>query len=254
MATVTATGQTKFQVGFAPLLEGFTYVPFDNISALSDAITDKTCGVMLEPIQGEGGIKIPDDKYLSLVRRICDEKGILMILDEIQVGMGRTGTLFAYEHYKVQPDSVTLAKAVGNGFPIGVMMATDRVASAFQPGSHASTFGGNPLAMAAALATLETIMKDGILENVRKMGSYFMTRLHELKKRSSIVKEIRGRGLIIGMEIGIEGSQIVNACMDRGLLINCTSGNVLRFVPPLTITEKDVDAAVAILGEVIVDK
>ena len=254
MATVTATGQTKFQVGFAPLLEGFTYVPFDDISALSDAITDKTCGVMLEPIQGEGGIKIPDDKYLSLVRKVCDEKGILMILDEIQVGMGRTGTLFAYEHYKVKPDIVTLAKAVGNGFPIGVMMATDRVASAFQPGSHASTFGGNPLAMAAALATLETIMKDGILENVRKMGSYFMTRLHELKKRSSIVKEIRGRGLIIGMEIGIEGSQIVNACMDRGLLINCTSGNVLRFVPPLTITEKDVDAAVAILGEVIIDK
>ncbi len=254
MATVTATGQTKFQVGFAPLLEGFTYVPFDDISALSDAITDKTCGVMLEPIQGEGGIKIPDDKYLSSVRKICDEKGILMILDEIQVGMGRTGTLFAYEHYKVKPDIVTLAKAVGNGFPIGVMMATDRVASAFQPGSHASTFGGNPLAMTAALATLETIMKDGILENVRKMGSYFMTRLHELKKRSSIVKEIRGRGLIIGMEISIEGSQIVNACMDRGLLINCTSGNVLRFVPPLTITEKDVDAAVAILGEVIKDR
>jgi predicted acetylornithine/succinylornithine family transaminase len=251
MATVTATGQTKFQVGFAPLLEGFKYVPFDNISALRDAITDKTCGVMLEPIQGEGGIKIPDDKYLTEVRKICDEKGILMILDEIQVGMGRTGTLFAYEHYKVKPDIVTLAKAVGNGFPIGVMMATDRVASAFQPGSHASTFGGNPLAMAAALATLETIMKDGILENVGKVGSYFIKRLHELKNRSSIVKEIRGRGLIIGMEISIEGSQIVNACMDRGLLINCTGGNVLRFVPPLTITEKDVNAAVAILGEVL---
>jgi len=251
MATVTATGQTKFQVGFAPLLEGFTYVPFDDISALSDAITDKTCGVMLEPIQGEGGIKIPDDKYLSSVRKICDEKGILMILDEIQVGMGRTGTLFAYEYYKVKPDIVTLAKAVGNGFPIGVMMATDRVASAFQPGNHASTFGGNPLAMAAALATLETIMKDGILENVRKVGSYFIKKLHELKSRSSIVKEIRGRGLIIGMEISIDGPQIVNACMDRGLLNNCTSGNVLRFVPPLTITEKDVDAAVAILGEVI---
>lgn len=254
MATVTATGQTKFQVGFAPLLEGFKYVPFDNISALSDAITDKTCGVMLEPIQGEGGVKIPDDKYLSEVRRICDEKGILMILDEIQVGMGRTGTLFAYEHYKVKPDIVTLAKAVGNGFPIGVMMATDRVASAFQPGSHASTFGGNPLAMAAALATLETIMNDGILENVRKVGAYFIKRLHEMKNKSSIIKDIRGRGLIIGIEISIEGSQIVNACMDRGLLINCVGGNVLRFVPPLTITEKDVNAAVAILGEVIMDK
>ena len=254
MATVTATGQTKFQVGFAPLLEGFKYVPFDNISALSDAITDKTCGVMLEPIQGEGGVKIPDDKYLSEVRRICDEKGILMILDEIQVGMGRTGTLFAYEHYKVKPDIVTLAKAVGNGFPIGVMMATDRVASAFQPGSHASTFGGNPLAMAAALATLETIMNDGILENVGKVGAYFIKRLHEMKNKSSIIKDIRGRGLIIGIEISIEGSQIVNACMDRGLLINCVGGNVLRFVPPLTITEKDVNAAVAILGEVIRDK
>jgi acetylornithine/N-succinyldiaminopimelate aminotransferase len=254
MATVTATGQTKFQVGFAPLLEGFNYVPFDDISALSDAITDKTCGVMLEPIQGEGGVRIPDDKYLSGVRKICDEKGMLMILDEIQVGMGRTGTLFAYEHYNVEPDIVTLAKAVGNGFPIGVMMATDRVASAFQPGNHASTFGGNPLAMAAALATMETILKDGILENVRKIGAYFIKRLKELKSRSSIIKEIRGRGLIIGIEISIDGSQIVNACMDRGLLINCTGGSVLRFVPPLTITERDVDAALAILGEVIMDK
>ena len=254
MATVTATGQTKFQVGFAPLLEGFKHVPFDNISALSDAITDKTCGVMLEPILGEGGVKIPDDKYLSSVRKICNEKGILMILDEIQVGMARTGTLFAYEHYNVEPDIVTLAKAVGNGFPIGVMMATDRVASAFQPGSHASTFGGNPLAMAAALATMETILNDGILENVRKVGSYFLKKLHELKNRSSVIKEIRGRGLIIGIEISIDGAPIVNACMDRGLLINCTGGSVLRFVPPLTITEKDVDAAVAILGEVIMDK
>ena len=254
MATVTATGQTKFHVGFAPLLDGFNYVPFDSTPALRDAITDKTCGVLLEPIQGEGGIRIPDDKYLSEVRKICDEKGILMILDEVQVGMGRTGTLFAYEHYNVEPDIVTLAKAVGNGFPIGVMMATDRVASAFQPGNHASTFGGNPLAMAAALATLETIMNDGILENVRKIGSYFIKKLQELKKRSSIIKEIRGRGLIIGIEISIDGSQIVNACMDRGLLINCTGGNILRFVPPLTITEKDVDSAIAILGEVIKDK
>ena len=254
MATVTATGQTKFHVGFAPLLDGFNYVPFDNISALRGAITDKTCGVLLEPIQGEGGVRIPDDKYLSEVRKVCDEKGILMILDEVQVGMGRTGTLFAYEHYNVEPDIVTLAKAVGNGFPIGVMMATDRVASAFQPGNHASTFGGNPLAMAAALATLETIMNNGVLENVRKVGTYFIKKLHELKKESSIIKEIRGRGLIIGIEISIDGSQIVNTCMDRGLLINCTGGSVVRFVPPLTITEKDVDSAVAILGEVIKDK
>ncbi|HUH66406.1 MAG TPA: acetylornithine transaminase [Syntrophales bacterium] len=254
MATVTATGQEKFQVGFAPLLEGFKYAPFNDVSALSAAITEKTCGVLLEPIQGEGGVRIPDDKYLSSVRKVCDEKGILMILDEVQVGMGRTGTLFAYEQYNVKPDIMTLAKAVGNGFPIGVMLATDKIASVFQPGSHASTFGGNPLGMAAARATLDTILTDGVLENVKKVGSYFVKKLEDLKKKSSIMKEIRGKGLIIGIEISVDGAPIVNACMDRGLLINCTGGTVLRFVPPLTIAEKDVDAAVSILGEVIKDR
>ena len=251
LATVTATGQTKFQVGFSPLLEGFSYVPFNDIPALDDAITEKTCGIMLEPIQGEGGIKIPDDEYLSKVRKICDDRGILMILDEIQVGMGRTGTLFAYEQYKTKPDIVTLAKAVGNGFPVGVMMATDKVASAFQPGNHASTFGGNPLAMAAGLATLETMLHDGILENVRKVGAYFVRRLHELKSRHAVIKDVRGRGLIIGVELNIEGADIVKHCMDRGLLINCTGGNILRFVPPFIITERNVDTAIDILDEVL---
>jgi acetylornithine/succinyldiaminopimelate/putrescine aminotransferase len=206
---------------------------------------------MLEPIQGEGGIKIPDDEYLNKVRKICDDRGILMILDEIQVGMGRTGTLFAYEQYKIKPDIVTLAKAVGNGFPIGVMMATDKVASAFQPGNHASTFGGNPLAMAAGLATLEAILCDGILENVRRVGAYFVRRLHELKSKYAVIKDVRGRGLIIGVELNIEGADVVKQCMDRGLLINCTGGNVLRFVPPFIITEGDVDTAIGILGEVL---
>jgi len=251
LATVTATGQTKFQVGFSPLLEGFSYVPFNDIPALDDAITEKTCGIMLEPIQGEGGIKIPDDEYLSKVRKICDDRGILMILDEIQVGMGRTGTLFAYEQYKTKPDIVTLAKAVGNGFPVGVMMATDKVASAFQPGNHASTFGGNPLAMAAGLATLETMLHDGILENVRKVGAYFVRRLHELKSRHAVIKDVRGRGLIIGVELNIEGADIVKHCMDRGLLINCTGGNILRFIPPFIITERNVDTAIDILDEVL---
>ena len=254
LATVTATGQPKFQVGFSPLLEGFSYVPFNDIPALDDAITEKTCGIMLEPIQGEGGIKIPDDEYLSKVRKICDDRGILMILDEIQVGMGRTGTLFAYEQYKVKPDIITLAKAVGNGFPVGVMMATDRIASAFQPGSHASTFGGNPLAMAAGLATLETILHDGILENVKRVGAYFMRKLHELKSSFAVIKDVRGRGLIIGMELSIEGADIVKECMNRGLLINCTGGNILRFVPPFIITERDIDTAVGILGEVLSSK
>jgi len=254
IATVTATGQPKFQIGFAPLLEGFSYVPFNDISALDNAVTEKTCGIMLEPIQGEGGIKIPDDEYLSKVRKICDDRGILMILDEIQVGMGRTGTLFAYEQYKIKPDIVTLAKAVGNGFPVGVMMATDKLASAFQPGNHASTFGGNPLAMAAGLATLETILSDGILENVRRVGAYFVRRLHELKSRYAVIKDIRGRGLIIGLELNIEGADIVKECMDRGLLINCTGGTVLRFVPPFIIMERDVDTAIGVLGEVLKSK
>jgi acetylornithine/succinyldiaminopimelate/putrescine aminotransferase len=175
-----------------------------------------------------------------------------MILDEVQVAMGRTGTLFAYEQCNVKPDIVTLAKAVGNGFPVGVMMATNSVAAAFQPGNHASTFGGNPLAMAASLATLNTIMNEGVLDNVKKMGSYFMKRLHELKKKCPLIKEIRGRGLIIGVELTVEGANIVKECMERGLLINCTGGNVLRFVPPLIITEADVDCAVEILGKVLV--
>jgi acetylornithine aminotransferase/acetylornithine/N-succinyldiaminopimelate aminotransferase len=251
LATVTATGQPKFQVGFSPLLEGFSYVPFNDIPALNNVITEKTCGIMLEPIQGEGGIKIPDDEYLNKVRKICDDRGILMILDEIQVGMGRTGTLFAYEQYKIKPDIVTLAKAVGNGFPIGVMMATDKVASAFQPGNHASTFGGNPLAMAAGLATLEAILCNGILENVRRVGAYFVRRLHELKSKYAVIKDVRGRGLIIGVELNIEGADVVKQCMDRGLLINCTGGNVLRFVPPFIITEGDVDTTIGILGEVL---
>ena len=254
LATVTATGQTKFQIGFSPLPEGFKYIPFNDIPALEDAISDKTCGIMLEPIQGEGGIKIPDDQYLNKVRKICDDRGILMILDEVQVGMGRTGTLFAYEHHKIKPDIVTLAKAVGNGFPVGVMMTSDRIASAFQPGNHASTFGGNPLAMAASLATMENILNHGILENVIKVGEYFLKRLNELKSRYTAIKDIRGRGLIIGMELTIEGAGIVKECMDKGLLINCTGGNVLRFVPPLVITEKDVDVAIDVLGEVIGNK
>jgi acetylornithine/N-succinyldiaminopimelate aminotransferase len=229
-------------------------VPFNDIPALEEAITERTCGIMLEPIQGEGGVKIPDDEYLRKVRKICDDRGLLMILDEVQVAMGRTGTLFAYEQYNVKPDIVTLAKAVGNGFPVGVMMATESAASAFQPGNHASTFGGNPLAMAASLATLDTIMNEGVLDNVKKMGSYFMSRLHELKNKCAVIKDIRGKGLIIGLELTIEGADIVKECMDRGLLINCTGGNVLRFVPPLIITENDVDVAVDVLCEVLTNR
>jgi acetylornithine/N-succinyldiaminopimelate aminotransferase len=247
LATITATGQKKFQVGFEPLPEGFKYVPFNDLAALEEAVTDRTCGVLLEPIQGEGGIRIPAEDYLRKVRALCDEKGILMILDEVQVGMGRTGRLFAYEHDEVKPDIMTLAKALGNGFPIGALLATDRVASAFVPGSHASTFGGNPLAMAAGLAVLETLLTRGVLENCRRVGSYFMECLGKLREKYPFIREIRGKGLILGTELTIAGADIVRSCMEKGLLINCTNENVLRFVPPLIITEADIDRAVEIL-------
>lgn len=251
LATITATGQEKFQKGFAPLPAGFKYVPFNDLSALEHAITEKTCGVMLEPIQAEGGIRIPDNDYLRGVRKICNDNDLLLILDEVQVGMGRTGSLFAYENYGVEPDIMTLAKAVGNGFPVGAMLATNKVSAAFVPGSHASTFGGNPLGMAAGLTVMEVLLKEGVLENCKKTGSYLLEKLNGLKNHHSIIKEVRGKGLIIGMELSIEGEDIVKKCMDKGLLINCTCGNILRFVPPLIITEEDVDMAVNVLDEVM---
>ncbi len=252
LATITATGQEKFQIGFAPLPEGFKYVSFNDLSALEAAITDKTCGVLLEPIQGEGGVKIPDDGYLRGVRKICDHHGILMMLDEVQVGVGRTGTLFAYEQSGVKPDIMTLAKALGNGFPVGAMLTTDRIAAAFQPGNHASTFGGNPLAMAVCVAVLESFLEEDVLENCKRIGSYFLDRLFDLQKKHSPIREVRGKGLIIGVELTLDAAEIVRKCMERGMLvITSGAGNVLRFVPPLIITEADVDHAVHILDEVL---
>ncbi len=251
LTTVAATGQTKFQVGFEPLPVGFSYVPFNDIAALEKAVTDKTCAVMVEPIQGEGGIRIPGRDYLKGVRKICDDRGILLIFDEVQVGMGRTGTLFAYEESGIEPDIMTLAKAIGNGFPMGAMLATDRVAAAFTPGSHASTFGGNPLAMAAGIAVMETMFQDGILEQCRETGAYFIDKLKELKDRHPIVEDVRGRGLIIGMELSCDGGDLVRKAMARGILMICAGGNVLRFVPSLTISKEDVDSVIEVLDEVL---
>ncbi|HPC85129.1 MAG TPA: acetylornithine transaminase [Smithellaceae bacterium] len=254
MATITATGQEKFQFGFTPLLEGFQYVPFNNPDALEAAISPRTCGIMLEPVQGEGGVIIPDDGYLAKVRDICNRHKILMIVDEVQTGIGRTGKLFAYEYSGVKPDIMTLAKALGNGFPVGAMLATDEVARAFSPGNHASTFGGNLLAMAAAKATLQTLIKDGVLEHCQKMGSYFLAKLQALKARHSLISDVRGRGLMLACSLTIEGAGIVRACQEKGLLINCTGGNTLRFVPPLIVEEKDIDAAISILDDVMEGK
>ena len=254
MATITATGQEKFQFGFTPLLEGFSYVPFNDLKALEKAITAKTCGIMLEPIQGEGGVIIPDDQYLAGVRDICDQHGILLIIDEVQTGMGRTGKLFAYEYSKIKPDIMTLAKALGNGFPVGAMLATNEIAKAFAPGNHASTFGGNPLAMAASVATVKTMLKGDFLEQSCKTGEYFLSSLMKLRQKHQIITEIRGRGLMLACGLSIEGSDIVNECLKRGLLINCTGGKTLRFVPPLIITTQEIDQAINILDAVMEGK
>jgi predicted acetylornithine/succinylornithine family transaminase len=251
MATITATGQEKFQFGFTPLLDGFTYVPFNDPGALEAAITPKTCGVMLEPIQGEGGVIIPDAAYLARVRDICDRHHILMIVDEVQTGVGRTGRLFAYEHSGIEPDIMTLAKALGNGFPVGAMLAKEEIARAFVPGNHASTFGGNLLAMAAVKATLKALLEDGVLDNCRKIGEYFLLRLRELQAKHPVITEVRGRGLMLACSLAIEGAGIVGACQERGLLINCTGGKTLRFVPPLIVDAGDIDEAIAILDSVM---
>ncbi len=251
MATITATGQEKFQFGFTPLLDGFKYVPFNDLATLEAAITPKTCGIMLEPIQGEGGVIIPDAQYLAGVRDICDRHKLLMIVDEVQTGIGRTGKLFAYEYSGIKPDIMTLAKALGNGFPVGAMLATNEVANAFTPGNHASTFGGNLLAMAAAHATLKTMLEEGILDNCLKMGEYFLEKLRSLQKKHAIISGARGRGLMLACGLTIDGADIVKACQEKGLLINCTGGKTLRFVPPLIIAQKDIDEAMSILDAVM---
>ncbi len=254
MATITATGQEKFQFGFTPLLEGFSYVPFNDLQALEAAISGKTCGVMLEAIQGEGGVNIPDENYLAGVREICDRYGILMIIDEVQTGMGRTGKLFAYEHYGIKPDIMTLAKALANGIPAGAMLTTDKIAKAFTPGNHASTFGGNPFAMAAANAVMKIILQEGILENCRKVGDYFLSELKKLQWKHKIIKEVRGKGLMLAAKLDLETGDIVNECLQRGLLVISAGSNTLRFVPPLIITDQDVDCAIKVLDEVMEGK
>jgi len=250
LATLAATGQEKFHKGYEPLMPGFKYVPFNDIGAVKNAIDSKTCAVMLEPIQGEGGVNCPSEDYLKALREICGEKGILLIFDEVQVGMGRTGKLFAYEHDRVEPDMLTLAKSLAGGVPIGALLIKKGIADSFKPGDHASTFGGNPLATAAGVAALTTILEEGMLENCQKMGDYFISQLEEVKKKFPFVKEVRGKGLILGMELKIDGSSIVKEMLKKKILINCTMGNVLRFLPPLIVTREEVDHVVKALEEV----
>ena len=247
LATVAATGQDKHQQPYIPLPDGFIHVNYDDIKAIKAATTNRTCAVMVEPIQGEGGVNVPDDNYLKKIRAWCDEKGILLILDEIQTGIGRIGSLFGYEQYGVEPDIMTLAKGLGGGVPIGAVLAKER-ASVFVPGDHGSTFGGNPLVCAAGLATLKFIIDNDLPSQVKRTGQYLVAGLEKLKAKFDFIVEIRGRGLLLALKFTDNiAEEMVLACLKEGLLVNPVKPDALRFMPPLVITEKDVDEALGIL-------
>lgn len=251
IGTISATGQDKVKTGFNPMVPGFSYVPFGDPQAMRRAITPNICAVMLEPVQGEGGVNVSPHGYLKAVRDICNEFELLLVYDEVQVGCGRTGTLWAYEQEGVAPDILTLAKALAGGPPVGAMLTTAALGAILSPGSHGSTFGGNPLICSAALATMRTMVEEGILDNCREMGAYLTGQLEKLQAKYTFIKQVRGRGLIIGMELDIEGGPLVTAAMERGLLINCTVGNVLRFLPPLIVSRTEIDEAMHILDAVL---
>ena len=250
MGSLSATGQEKIRKGFEPVLEGFEFVPFNDIDALQATLDPSVCAVMLEPIQAEGGIICPDPGYLPAVRRLCDKTGTLLILDEVQTGMGRTGTLFAHEQDGIVPDIMSLAKALGNGLPIGAMLARENVAQAFGPGAHATTFGGTPIMTAGALAVVRTMEAEDIVAQGAKTGDYFKACLQRLKDRHDRIKEVRGRGLLLGLKIAGEGAPVVKACLDRGFVINCVQGDVLRFAPPLIISTREIDALIECLDAI----
>jgi len=249
MATLSATGQEKMRKGFEPVLNGFDFVPFNDIEALQSKINSSTCAVLIEPIQGEGGVRCPDPEYLKGVRKICDETGTLLIFDEIQTGIGRTGKLFAYENFGIEPDVMTLAKALANGLPIGAMLAREYIAEAFVPGSHASTFGGTPVITAASLEVVKILIEDNIIDYAQKIGEYFKQKLFWLKDRHESIIDVRGIGLLLAMKIKVDGDKVVKACMDKGFLINCIQGNILRFIPPLIVGKEEIDSLTACLDE-----
>lgn len=250
-ATVTATAQPKYHDGFLPLLPGFAYIPFNDVAALEAAFTDEVAAVMVEPIQGEGGINVATAEFLGAIRELCDAKGAIMILDEVQTGIGRTGKWFAYQHYDVEPDIITMAKALGGGVAIGAMMARPEIAASLVPGKHASTFGGNCLACAAGVATIEAIEEDGLLQQAAEIGQYAQDKLRSLKDKHAIIDHVRGIGLMIGIQLMRPGAAIVAACLEKGLRINCTHDTVIRFMPPMTVTREQIDEAIGIFDNVL---
>ena len=250
IATVTATGQAKYHRGFEPLLPGVRHVRFGDIKAVQRAVSKKTCAIMIEPIQGEGGINVAKPGYFKELRRLCNRHKVMLIMDEVQTGMGRTGRYFAHQIYGVRPDVMTLAKTLGGGVAIGAMLAASDYADLLQPGTHASTFGGNPLACAAAIAVFDAIDEEGILDNVRRMAKHLRRRLERMSARFPFIKDIRGEGLMLGMQLGIDGKKVVAECLRRRMLTNCTGENVLRFMPAMTVKKEEIDRAVRIVEEV----
>jgi len=252
---LSLTGQKKYHKGFAPLLSGFTHVPFGNFSALKKSINKKTGAIFIEPVQGEGGVNIPPSGYLKKVRKLCDKEGILLVLDEVQCGMGRTGKWFAFKHEGITPDILTLAKGLAGGFPIGAMLAKPDVMSAFGPGTHASTFGGGPLACVCALAVIETIKKETVLKNVNAVSKETLKLLNQLKKEFSGIKEVRGKGLMIGIELKEPvGGEVVMECLNKGLILNCVHDRTIRFLPPLNVKVSEMKRGILILRKVLCQK
>lgn len=250
LAALSATGQEKFHHGFEPLVDGFDYAEFNNINSVIDRIDSRTCAIMLEPIQCEGGVYVASIEFLKALRDICYERNILLIFDEVQTGMGRTGKLFAYQHFGVEPDIMTVAKGLANGVPIGALLAKGEIADVFTPGTHASTFGGNPLSTAAGIATMRTLLEKGVLKNCEEIGKYLKDKLEQLKKKFSFIRDVRGLGLMLGIELDMPGKSIVDLALEEGLLINCTSERVLRLAPPLIVKRNEIDKAVSILEKI----
>ncbi|EEG77382.1 acetylornithine transaminase [Dethiobacter alkaliphilus] len=249
LAAITATAQPKYHQGFEPMVAGFHYAEYNNLDSFAALVNENTCAILVEPIQGEGGVYPAQPEFLQGLRKLCDEHGLLLIFDEVQSGIGRTGKLLAYENYGVEPDVYTLAKGLGGGLPIGVMAARGAAADTLVPGDHASTFGGNPVVCAAAGAVLQVLGEDGFLEHVQKVGQYFMDRLQELTYANKV--ELRGLGLFIGLEISGDGAKVASDCQKEGLLLNCIGGKTLRFLPPLIVEEEHIDAAVNVLQRVL---
>jgi acetylornithine/succinyldiaminopimelate/putrescine aminotransferase len=250
---VTATAQPKYHQGINPLLPGFKYAPHNDLEAVRKLVDDETCGILIEPVQGEGGINLPCEGFLEGLREIADEHGLVLIFDEVQTCMGRTGSWFGYQQFGVQPDVMTLAKGLAGGVACGAFICKDEIAPSLRPGMHASTFGGNPLAMAAGLATIETIEADGLLENCRAMSDRFQARFTALQQELPIIEQVRIKGLMIGLDLSVPSTPAVGKCMERGVLVNATHDTVLRLLPPLNIPAEDVDAGCDVIADVLRD-